>query len=161
MRVVSDTSPISNLAIIGRLELLKQRYGTVRIPPAVALELSALSHPGAKARITAAMTEGWLVTENVPPCSPQMPFPLDAGETEAIGLAMAPRADVLLMDERRGREVARRNGLVVAGLLGELLYARLAGKLPSLRPELDRLRSDAGFFVDREIERFILSQADE
>jgi predicted nucleic acid-binding protein len=86
---------------------------------------------------------------------------LDAGETEAIGLAMAPRADVLLMDERRGREVARRNGLVVAGLLGELLYARLAGKLPSLRPELDRLRSDAGFFVDREIERFILSQADE
>jgi len=44
MRVVSNTSPLSNLAIIGRLDLLKQRYGTVRIPPAVARELSALSH---------------------------------------------------------------------------------------------------------------------
>jgi uncharacterized protein len=41
MRVVSNTSPISNLAIIGRLELLKRRYGTVRIPPAVAAELSS------------------------------------------------------------------------------------------------------------------------
>ena len=26
MRVVSNTSPVSNLAIIGRLDLLKQRY---------------------------------------------------------------------------------------------------------------------------------------
>ena len=111
MRVVSNTSPVSNLAIIGRLDLLKRRYGTVRIPPAVAVELSALSHPAAKDRITAALAEGWLVTETVPPCSPHLPFPLDAGETEAIGLAMATRADVLLMDEKRGREAARRNGL--------------------------------------------------
>jgi len=49
MRVVSNTSPISNLAIIGRLDLLKRRYGVVRIPFAVAAELSALSHPPAKA----------------------------------------------------------------------------------------------------------------
>ena len=159
MRVVSNTSPISNLAIIGRLHLLKRRYGTVRIPPAVAAELSALSHPAAKARITAALAEGWLVTEKVPPCSPQLPFPLDAGETEAIGLAVATHADVLLMDEKRGRQAARRNGLAVGGLLGELLYARHAGILPGLRPEFDRLRSEAGFFVDPEIERFILSQA--
>jgi uncharacterized protein len=161
MRVVSNTSPISNLAIIGRLDLLKRRYGTVRIPPAVAAELSALSYPAAKAWITAALAEGWLVTEQAPPCSPQLPFPLDAGETEAIGLAVATRADVLLMDERRGREAARRNGLAVGGLPGELLHARQAGMLPSLRPELDRLRSEAGFFVDAEIERFILSQVGE
>ena len=106
MRVVSDTSPISNLAIIGHLDLLKRRYGAVRIPPAVASELSALSHPAAKAQITAALAEGWLVAEKAPPSTPQLPFPLDAGETEAIGLALATRADVLLMDERRGREAA-------------------------------------------------------
>ena len=161
MRVVSDTSPISNLAIIGHLELLKRRYGTVRIPPAVAAELSALSHPAAKARITAALAEGWLVKEQVPLGSPQLPFPLDAGETEAICLALATHADVLLMDEKRGREAARRNGLAVGGVLGELLHARQAGLLPSLRTEIDRLRSEAGFFVDQEIERFILSQVGE
>jgi predicted nucleic acid-binding protein len=158
MRVVSDTSPISNLAIIGRLDLLKRRYGLVRIPSAVAAELSALSHPAAKARITAALAEGWLVAEKAPSSSPQLPFPLDAGETEAIGLALAIQADVLLMDERRGREAARRHGLAVAGVLGELLHARQTGILPNLRSEVNRLRAEAGFFVDAEIERFILSQ---
>ena len=44
MRVVSNTSPISNLAIIGRLSLLRQRYGRVAVPPEVARELRALSH---------------------------------------------------------------------------------------------------------------------
>ena len=158
MRVVSNTSPISNLAIIGRLDLLKRRYGTVRIPSAVAAELSALSHPAGKARITAALAEGWLVTEEAPASPPQLPFPLDAGEREAIGLALATQADVLLMDERRGREAARHKGLAVGGVLGELLHARQAGMLPNLRSEISRLRSGAGFFVDPEIEQFILSQ---
>ena len=44
MRVVSNTSPISNLAIIGRLYLLRQRYGKITVPPAVADELRALTH---------------------------------------------------------------------------------------------------------------------
>jgi uncharacterized protein len=161
MRAVSNTSPISNLAIIGRLDLLRRRYGTVRIPPAVAAELSALTHVAAKARIAAALAEGWLVEERVPPCSPRLPFPLDPGESEAIALALATRADVLLMDEKRGREAARQNGLAVGGALGELLHARQAGMLSNLRSEINRLRTEAGFFVAADIEQFILSQVGE
>lgn len=115
MRVVSNTSPLSNLAIIGRLDLLKQRYGVVRIPPAVAAELSRLSHVAGKARITAALTEGWLIVENPPANLPTLTVPLDPGEHEAIALALATRADVLLIDEKRGRAAARQAGLVVAG----------------------------------------------
>jgi hypothetical protein len=107
MRVVSNTSPLSNLAIIGRLGLLKQRYGTVRIPPAVAQELSALSHPVAQVRLQAALDEGWLIIENPGAVRPALPFRLHSGETEAIALALAVKADVLLMDEKRGREAAR------------------------------------------------------
>ena len=94
MRVVSNTSPLSNLAIIGRLDFLKQRYGTVRIPPVVARELSALSHPAAQARLSAALAEGWLVIENPPATAPTLPFPLDAGETEAIALACSNKAEL-------------------------------------------------------------------
>ncbi len=80
---------------------------------------------------------------------------------EAIALALATRADVLLMDEKRGREAARRIGLAVCGVLGELLHARLAGLIPNLRGEINRLRSGAGFFADVEVEKFILAQAGE
>ena len=45
MLIVSNTSPISNLAVIGRLEFLQRRYGLIRIPSAVADELGALTHP--------------------------------------------------------------------------------------------------------------------
>ena len=58
MRVVSNTSPLSNLAIIGRLDFLPRRYGVIAIPPAVAAELAALSHPEGSARIALAMAEG-------------------------------------------------------------------------------------------------------
>ncbi len=39
MIVVSNTSPLSNLAAIGKLELLQQLYGKVFIPPAVYQEI--------------------------------------------------------------------------------------------------------------------------
>ena len=90
---------------------------------------------------------------------PALSIPLDAGESEAIALALTVRADVLLMDEKRGREAARRLGLTVAGALGELLHGWKTGLLPDLVTEIRRLRTEAGFFVDPEIERFILSQA--
>lgn len=46
-------------------------------------------------------------------------------------------------------------------MLGELLHARQRGRIPTLRDEITRLRQEAGFFVDAEIEKFILSQAGE
>jgi len=162
MLVVSNTSPISNLAVVGRLEFLRLRYGAVRIPVAVAGELAALSHPAGAQRIQSALADGWLVVEPVAKTSaPQFPFPLDPGETAAIALACQLKAEVLLMDEKRGREAARHCGLVVAGVLGELVHAKLAGWIPNARDEIRRLRSDAGFFVDVTVEKFILSQAGE
>lgn len=161
MLAVSNTSPVSNLAIIGRLDLLRLRYGRVLIPPAVAQELEALTHPQGRTRIAAAFAESWLVTQALAAPPPALVFPLDAGETEAIALALEVRAEVLLMDEKRGRAAARGFGLTVAGALGELLHARQIGRLPALRPEFSRLRVEAGFFVSSEIEQFILSQVGE
>jgi hypothetical protein len=162
MVVVSNTSPISNLAIVGRLEFLRRRYAVVRIPAAVADELAALTHPAALLCIKAALSDRWLVVE--PPdktALPQPPFPLDPGETAAIALACQLKAGVLLMDEKRGREAARRRGLVVAGVLGELIHAKRAGWIPNVRDEIHRLRLEAGFFVDATVEKFILSQVGE
>lgn len=76
----------------------------MRIPSSVADELSALSHPAGAQRIKAALAHHWLVVEPLDKISsPQLPFPLDPGETAAITLAFQIKADVLLMDEKRGR----------------------------------------------------------
>ena len=98
MRVVSNTSPISNLAIIGRLELLQRRYQIVRIPPAVRRELEALSHPTAKRAVDDALATGWIRTEELLHPVSTLAAQLDPGETEAIALALQNQADVLLMD---------------------------------------------------------------
>jgi predicted nucleic acid-binding protein len=62
MHVVSNTSPLSNLAVIGRLELLRKRYGCVTIPAEVWAELSALKHVAALAELNQARADGWLVS---------------------------------------------------------------------------------------------------
>ncbi len=162
MLAVSNTSPISNLAIIGRLDFLRRRYAVVRIPLAVKSELAALTHPFGSKSIQAAISECWLVVEPLgPSASQKLPFPLDRGETEAILLACQLKAEVLLMDEKRGREAARQCGLVVAGVLGELIHAKLAGWIPNIKDEIRRLRVEARFFVDATVEKFILSQVGE
>lgn len=160
MRVVSDTSPICNLAIIGRLELLRRRYGTVVIPIEVANELSALSHTLARERINTAITAGWIVIKPSPKML-QLPYPLDAGEAAAIALARAEQSDILLMDEKHGRIAARSVGIKVAGVLGELIYAKRAGLIPLLKPEIDLLRKEARFFIALDVERLVLTEVGE
>jgi predicted nucleic acid-binding protein len=61
---------------------------------------------------------------------------LDAGEASAILLAEQTDCRFLLIDERRGREIARRRGLPVVGLAGILLAAKQSGLLESVGPVL-------------------------
>ena len=75
-----------------------------------------------------AISAGWLQVDHTI-TGLRLPFKLDAGEAAAIALALALKADILLMDEKRGRVAARQCGLTVAGVLGVLLHARVAGKL--------------------------------
>ena len=86
---------------------------------------------------------------------------LDMGEAEAVALAVEQRADLLLVDERRGRAVAANLGLKVIGLLGVLLEAKSKGHLPRLRPVLDDLISKAGFWISNALYDSILRAARE
>jgi predicted nucleic acid-binding protein len=68
------------------------------------------------------------------------------GETAAILLAESLHADLLLIDERPGREVAQERGLAVRGTLGVLVQARQSNVLPALKPVLDSLVAE-GFRI--------------
>ena len=120
MIVVSDTSPISHLHQIGRLRLLKDLYREILVPPAVERELrSAVDlHSGMDQSLlrVALPRDIHRVTELLKI--------LDQGESEAIVLAAEVGADLILIDEATGRDVAKQLGLRRTGLLGVLLEAK-------------------------------------
>ncbi|WP_225308195.1 DUF3368 domain-containing protein [Haloarcula sp. CBA1131] len=84
---------------------------------------------------------------------------LDLGETAAICHAIEHDADLILLDEKDGRQVARRHSLTVTGVIGILLRGANAGDI-ELKHELDALR-DAGFWISDELYSKILSEATE
>jgi predicted nucleic acid-binding protein len=163
MPVVSNTSPISNLAIIGKLDLLRVQFGTILIPEAVERELMALSHSSAKTAIKTALNDGWLEVRAVksPVLVGLLNLGLHAGESEAIGLAVETAATWTLLDEREARAAAQRINLPITGVLGVLLRARKQGELAELRSSLDRLRQEAHFHIAPDLERQLLEFAGE
>ncbi len=159
MLVVSDTSPLSNLAVIGRLGLLRQQFAEVLMPPAVVRELAALNDPDAQRALSMARRDGWLKEVSLPASapSPSELRGLDPGETEALRLAMAISADHVLMDEKEGRQRAVALGIRTIGVFGVLIAAKQSGVVLSMREEIGKLRRDAGFFVDARLETKVLA----
>jgi predicted nucleic acid-binding protein len=153
MPVVSNTSPILNLAIVSQLDLLHQQFGQILIPPAVLDELKINeARPGSEP-IQTAITAGWIQVQLVSNHSlvQLLRQTLDSGEAEAISLALELQAEWILLDERDGRKVAKSLGLQVTGVLGVLLRAKEAGELPSLQPAIDELIQKAGFRIAPEL----------
>ncbi len=153
MPVVSNTSPVLNLALIGQLSLLHELFGEIWIPPGVLSELRIEEDlPGSKV-IKEAMEEGWLQPKDVDDLAlvKALQRDLDRGEAEAIALAVQVKVEWALLDEREGRRVAKSLGLKVTGVLGILLRARREGILPSLRQAMEELREKAGFWIGADL----------
>jgi predicted nucleic acid-binding protein len=78
-----------------------------------------------------------------------------------LPLAVEIHADAVLIDERRGYEIAVQLGLRTIGILGILLRARSAGFLPAIKPVLDALQRDAGFWLSESLRKQVLQAASE
>jgi uncharacterized protein len=159
--VVSNTSPIIALACVGQLDLLRGVYSQLVIPDAVFEEITiaGAGEPGARDVAQAP----WIKHEPVrnAPLVTALRLELDAGEAEAIALAVESGAGLILLDERLGRRAAQRLGLTVVGTLGILIAAKDRGLLTAVRPVLDALRADAGFWVADELYNAVIAAANE
>jgi predicted nucleic acid-binding protein len=153
MIVVSDTSALTALLQVGLEGILLELFQEVVIPEAVERELRRAHAVLPSFILTIPILNRELVN--------RLRRDLDEGEAEAIALILEKRGDLLLIDERKGRRVARREGVPVIGLLGVLLEAKRRGIIPSLRETIGGLQTTAGFRISDALRERLLSEAGE
>ena len=137
MIVVSDTSALTSLLQISREDLLLRLYEEVKVPEAVEQEL----------RRAHSSLPSWLQVISVRDrlAVTRLESQIDRGEAEAIVAMKEGHGDILLIDERRGRLVALREGVPFIGLVGVLVSARRLGHIASLTEVLNDLEFKADF----------------
>lgn len=147
MIVVADTSVILNLCCVGQADLLQGLFHQVWIPEEVKAEFERLSRH--QPRFQGLGLPEWAeIHPSVPvPASLAVLPNLHTGETAALALALASHADAVLMDETAGRRAAHQLGVPAIGVLGVLLQARKVGLLPAIKPVIERLEKEAGFWL--------------
>lgn len=125
MIVVSDTTPLISLMKIGRLNLIEQLFGEVQIPEAVYAELVSNSEYEKEAQQIqkSSFIKRVVIEDGKAVDLLRKATGLDIGESEAIVLSDFCRADLLLMDEVKGRQVAKQMGLHLMGTVGMLRTA--------------------------------------
>jgi predicted nucleic acid-binding protein len=147
LKIVSNASPLINLARIGKLDLLRGLFSKLLIPEAVwgEIVIDGAGQPGAD-EVKGA---DWIQKRQVKnkQLVDALMQELDAGEAEAIALALEEGADWLLMDEHLGRETAHHLKLQSIGLVGVLIVAKRKELIPAIKPCLDALRDLAGFRI--------------
>ena len=131
--------------------MLNELFGQLIIPDAVWQEVIE-SNPE-KAGACEVMSAAWIERRSVQDVSLAnlLRQDLGAGESEAIVLAREAHADILLMDERRGRAAAKRLGIPCTGLVGVLIEARQRGLVAHPRMIALELRERAGFWISDEL----------
>ncbi len=159
MIVVSNTTPLIGLASIGRFELLKLLFGTVYIPKAVYHEavIQGRERGGAKREVSSA---SWIKVVEVQDvlAVEVLLDELDWGESETIILAREMNADLVLMDEKKGRRKLAQLGMPKIGTLGILLKAYQLGYIDDLEKEIDELRKK-GFSISQFVVDTVLAEA--
>lgn len=150
MMVVSDSSPLIALSKIGQFELLKSLYTQLLIPQAVYNEVvkAENNRPGAAEVFSADWIEVQKVTDQTAVLL--LREQLDQGESEAIVLALEAKAQVLLIDEARGRRIAQARGLADIGTVGVIVLAKRRGLIESATTLLDEL-SAVGFRMSAQL----------
>lgn len=145
MKVVANASPLIALSMIEEFDLLKGLFNRLYIPEAVYQEVvvKGKERPGSE-QTENAIANKWIERVSVKDRLAVMGMlsNLDEGEAESIILANELRADYILLDEEKGREIANSMGLSIIGTIGILSLAKKMGLLKDLRLKLDGLRAN-------------------
>src|SRR5574340_356459 len=152
MVVISNTSPLRYLIAAGQADLLGRLFGTIFIPSAVERELLD-PHSPSPVRLWVAHPPTWLQVREIKSRPDEdLLSQLHLGEAETIALGHELGAQLLIMDEKRGRQIAAARGLAVIGALGILRESYRRGLIGNPVEVAAQLRS-TGFRASRALMR--------
>jgi predicted nucleic acid-binding protein len=146
--VVSDTSVVSGLLQSDSLHILQKLYKNIVIPNEVFLELGQLDEV-----LFNQLFNDWIEVKQVSDNALllELSSHLDLGEAEAITLAKDLKADILLIDEKKGRAIATQLGLSITGILGILIEAKRQNLVAEIKPIIKALTEKAGVWFKPEL----------
>jgi len=159
--IISDATPLISLAKVDMLDVLGKFYNEVLIPQAVSNEIcrNPMFLDEAKMIENCAFIRV-ITVSNEQSVKILRAAGLDLGESEAIVLADSLPDSLLLMDERKGRQIAQSMGIKITGTLGILLQAKKLGVVEQIKPLLDTLIT-SNIRISESLYHLILEQADE
>ncbi|WP_373494314.1 DUF3368 domain-containing protein [Aquiflexum sp.] len=160
MKVVADSSVLVGFLALGKIEILTEFFYQILIPESVYEELQSLKNYGYDlgpishgSFIVAECRNKTAVNELIKV--------LDIGESESIIISMERSADLLLIDEKKGRKIAENLGIKITGILGLLIKAKIEGKIDSLKSEIEVLKEKLNFRLDDKLVNYALRQVGE
>jgi len=155
--IVSDTTPLSELAKVGQLNLLRDIFGKVIIPQEVYNEVTTGTHPAVNLVKSADWIEIIAVRNLKQLSNLKKATNLGAGECAAMILAEELASDQLLMDDLDARRVALSRNLKIIGTIGILLVAKQQGLIPAIKDVLDNLIAEGKHISSRLYEEALLA----
>ena len=153
--IVSNTTPIITLLGLSCLNLLKYLYQKIMIPQAVWQEVEEGKHKSFYADLT---SFDWIEVKTVQN-QQALGFvmnELDKGEAETIVLAKEIGADLVIIDEKLGRNYATLQGLICTGTLGILLKAKENGLIEAVLPYLTKMEQN-GIWLGEKVQKIYTS----
>jgi predicted nucleic acid-binding protein len=147
--IISDASCLIILDKIQELDLPKMLFGQITITQIVSEEFGR-------------PLPEWIVIQNPSNIGNQLILEtsVDKGEASSIALAMEQTDCLLIIDELKGRKLAKRLGLNITGTLGLIVQAKVIGLIPSVRPLLTKIKL-TNFRLSEQLEKAILLQVGE
>ena len=147
--IISDASPLIALVDIGELDLLQKLYKSVTITDIV------------KDKIHSKLPEWIEISNEFDEKQFQiLNLELDPGEASAIALALENPTSRIIIDESKGRSVAKRLGLKVTGTIGVIIKAKEKGLIKAGKLILDKLE-EHGFWLSEELKIYAIKRLKE
>lgn len=159
MILVADASALIALATCDSLHLLEEIFGKVLVPEAVFAEVTACTHEKPHSERLRDYLEGKVRAVDMQRFV-YLDAYADAGETQAMLLYKEIAADYLLIDDKRGRKVAKINQIQTIGSLGVLLQAKRNGLISLVEPLLAQISASA-IYMNEDLIKTVLELAGE